>query len=370
MEREIRVVPVTDVEFRKDGDRLKFRGYAAVFDQLSEPLFGFREKVASGAFQNSIQNGDIRMLYNHNPDLLLARSKKGKGTLQLREDGHGLKVEADMAPTSYAQDLSVIMQRGDLDQMSFGFEMLREGWESESRDSEPVRTLKEVRLWDVSPVTFPAYPQTTAEVRAHVLALESRRAIPAHGSATSDSSWDGPANEARLTNDAGAATFRRAFAWADPEGDPDTKEAYRFIHHEISADGGVGPANIIACRTGIAVLNGARQGTTIPDADAAGVWRHLAGHMRAGGEEPPELNERSAALTLDEALFFLTTSVGLDEERAGKVLSSTNKQLIQDAIERLQKLVAVSEPDEEKNSLTLVAAKRQLELWKHRIVAA
>ncbi|MDI3341601.1 MAG: HK97 family phage prohead protease [Sphaerobacter sp.] len=114
-------------------------------------------------------------------------------------------------------------------------------------------------------------------------------AIPVHHTDTSDRPWDGPANEARLKLNQPASYYRQAYAWVDPEGDPETKAAYRFIHHEVDGDGNIGPANVRACITGIAVLNGGRGGTTIPDADREGVYRHLAAHLRDAGREPPEL---------------------------------------------------------------------------------
>src|SRR5512143_1815108 len=92
--------------------------------------------------------------------------------------------------------------------------------------------------------------------------VETRAAIASHSTATSTGAWDGPAAEARLPNDAGAATFRRVFAWVDPNGDSNTKAAYRFIHHETSSNGAVGAANVAACTTGIGVLNGGRGGST------------------------------------------------------------------------------------------------------------
>jgi len=116
-------------------------------------------------------------------------------------------------------------------------------------------------------------------------------AIPPHKTATSDGSWDGPANEARLRSGESRAYYARAFAWRDPEKDDSTKAAYKFIHHEVDGDGNPGPANITACRTGIAVLNGARGGTTIPDADRRGVYNHLASHLRDAGVEPPDLRD-------------------------------------------------------------------------------
>lgn len=115
-------------------------------------------------------------------------------------------------------------------------------------------------------------------------------AIKPHTTDTSTGSWDGPANEARLRSGESESYYHKAYAWQDPDGDPTTKAAYKFIHHEVDADGNPGAANIIACRTGIAVLNGARGGTTIPESDYQGVYNHLARHMRDAGEEPPELN--------------------------------------------------------------------------------
>lgn len=115
-------------------------------------------------------------------------------------------------------------------------------------------------------------------------------AIGVHHTATSEGAWDGPANEARLRADGSAAYYRSAFAWQDPEGDPATKAAYRFIHHEVGGDGRVGAANLRGASTGIGVLNGGRGGTTIPSGDVAGVYRHLAAHLRDGDREPPELD--------------------------------------------------------------------------------
>lgn len=128
------------------------------------------------------------------------------------------------------------------------------------------------------------------------------KAVGVHDTPTTDSAWDGPANETRVKTDQDEAYYRRIYAWQDPDGDVGTKTAWRFIHHEVDGDGNPGPANLRACSTGIGVLNGARGGTTIPDADKAGVYRHLAAHLRAGDMEPPELDGMSVeemAATLD-----------------------------------------------------------------------
>jgi HK97 family phage prohead protease len=145
-----------------EGGKKKIEGYAAVFNELSEDLGGFREKIALGAFSNSIRIDDVRGLWNHNADFPLGRTKAG--TLTLEEDKRGLRFVIDPPDTQYANDLLVSIERGDVDQMSFGFRTVKDHWEMEGDDV--VRTLIEVKLFDVSPVTYPAYPQTSAAVRS------------------------------------------------------------------------------------------------------------------------------------------------------------------------------------------------------------
>jgi len=130
-------------------------------------------------------------------------------------------------------------------------------------------------------------------------------AIGVHHTATSDAAWDGPANERRVRSGEGQAYYRRIYAWRDPDAAGDRKAHYRFIHHFVSADGAPGAASIVAARTGIGVLNGARGGTTIPDSDRRGVYNHLAAHLRDAGIEPPELR------SLDEVM---DGSVATEEE--------------------------------------------------------
>lgn len=129
-------------------------------------------------------------------------------------------------------------------------------------------------------------------------------AVAPHETATSEASWDGPANEARLPSPLTEAQARAAYAWIDTERLEDgelPKDACRFIHHEVSADGSVGAANLQACSSGIGVLNGGRGGTTIPDADVQGVYDHLAAHLRDADREAPPLTA-SASQTLTAAL--------------------------------------------------------------------
>jgi HK97 family phage prohead protease len=165
-ENERRVVAFDAIETRDNDDGgFTFEGHAAVFDELSENLGGFREKIERGAFRKVLKSDpDVRFLINHNADLVLARTHAG--TLKLSEDTKGLKVVADVAPVSYAHDLRVLLDRGDVSQMSFAFRVADDEWE-ENDDGVLIRTVREYsRLSDVSAVTYPAYPQTDASVRS------------------------------------------------------------------------------------------------------------------------------------------------------------------------------------------------------------
>ena len=140
-------------------------GYASVFDSWSEELGGnqpFRERVVKGAFEETIQNDDIRALFNHDPNYVLGRNKAG--TLTLEEDDKGLHVRIIPPDTQWAKDLLVSIKRGDITQMSFGFTVILDRWNYE--DNTDVRELLKVKLYDVSPVTFPAYTQTECGIRS------------------------------------------------------------------------------------------------------------------------------------------------------------------------------------------------------------
>ncbi len=164
-------------EFRIDGEpgKRKIVGYAAVFNKLSQNLGMFREKIRPGAFAKTIQESDIRALVDHMPEKIIGRTKNK--TLTLAEDEHGLRVEINPPATSYANDLVASIDRGDIDQMSFGFRTIKDEWD-ETDPKDLVRTLVEVKLFDVSPVTFPAYTQTSVSVRSKVEAMRNPRPEP------------------------------------------------------------------------------------------------------------------------------------------------------------------------------------------------
>jgi len=159
--KELRVVD----DISEDSAEPTIDGYASVFDSWSEELGGnqpFRERVVKGAFEQTIQEDDIRALFNHDPNYVLGRNKSG--TLTLEEDDKGLHVKIKPPNTQWAKDLLVSIKRGDITQMSFGFTVILDRWNYE--DGTDVRELLKVKLYDVSPVTFPAYTQTECGIRS------------------------------------------------------------------------------------------------------------------------------------------------------------------------------------------------------------
>jgi HK97 family phage prohead protease len=137
-------------------------GYASVFNSMSEDLGGFREIILPNAFSDVLDN-DVRALYNHDSNYLLARTTSG--TLELKEDEKGLYYRFEMPNTSYGNDMLELFRRGDLSQSSFGFTVEKDSWRME--DGQHVRYIERVgSLFDVSPVVFPAYNQASSGLRS------------------------------------------------------------------------------------------------------------------------------------------------------------------------------------------------------------
>jgi HK97 family phage prohead protease len=159
-EQEVRTNSV-DFEVRAEGDGMTFTGYASVFNSPSEDLGGFVEYVAPGAFRRSLQSrNEVKLLWNHDAGEPLA-SLRG-GTMSLVEDNRGLKVTAQLPNTSRGRDVAELLRTKVIDTMSFGFNVIRDSWSSDGK----TRTLESVRLFEVSVVSFAAYPATTAQVRS------------------------------------------------------------------------------------------------------------------------------------------------------------------------------------------------------------
>lgn len=155
---------VEPVEFRSDDGRLVAHGMAVVYNRLSKNLGGFVERAAPGATTKTIQEQDIVALANHDPNLLLGRL--GAGTLRLEEHrDEGLSYEVDLPDTTAGRDWAQLLERRDVIGSSYGFRAVEDEW-GETEDGFPLRTLKQVSIRDVGPVTFPAYTDTTSALRS------------------------------------------------------------------------------------------------------------------------------------------------------------------------------------------------------------
>lgn len=131
--------------------------------------------------------------------------------------------------------------------------------------------------------------QPVGEAAVLALAVQEMGAVGTHNTATSDGPWDAGVNEKRIDGPLTADKARAAYGWYDGGAVEDgelAKTAAKFLHHEISADGSVGAANLTACSAAIGALHGARGGSSIPEADRRGVYDHVAGHLRDAGQEP------------------------------------------------------------------------------------
>ena len=164
-DRELRVMAgAVRFERREDdapGSIGTLSGYAALFRSPSVDLGGFVEEIEPGAFKDTVGADDIRALVDHESHLILGRNRSG--TLELHEDETGLAMSIALPDTSMGRDIAVSVGRGDVFGCSFSFQTIEDDWHMV--DGMPRRTLKKVRLYDVGPVTFPAYPDTSVAVR-------------------------------------------------------------------------------------------------------------------------------------------------------------------------------------------------------------
>lgn len=166
----------TDFSTREDGEERFIEGYFAVFNSIYEIAPGMTESVAPGAFSRSLAN-DVRALTNHDTTLVLGRTKAH--TLELHEDEHGLWGRIQINPNDRdAMNLYERVKRGDVDQCSFGFQIVAE--ETDFRDDGSVHwTITDVELYEVSACTFPAYSETNISARSEQLADVKRRELDA-----------------------------------------------------------------------------------------------------------------------------------------------------------------------------------------------
>ena len=178
-EPEIRSFKASELRAVKEGDKSKLIGYAAVFNSPSDDLGGFIETIKPGAFTRALkEKQDVKCVFDHAwaGTLLLGRTRSG--TLKLWEDSHGLRFECDIPDTAGAKDVVTLIDRGDVYGCSFRFKVYTGGpnpgptWVFMGDGSPDVRTLHDVDLFDVGPVTDPAYPKTDVALRSRDEAQE------------------------------------------------------------------------------------------------------------------------------------------------------------------------------------------------------
>jgi len=168
-----------EIRAKTEAEGAQIDGTAAIYNHWSEDLGGFREMVEPGFFDDVLKS-DVRALWNHNDDLVLGRTKAG--TLTLEDTERGLNVHIRPPDTQMGRDAVTLIQRRDVTQMSFAFTVKAGGDEwTRNKDGSIKRVLKKggaARLYDVSPVTYPAYPQTSVHARSMVAELAGDGSMP------------------------------------------------------------------------------------------------------------------------------------------------------------------------------------------------
>jgi HK97 family phage prohead protease len=170
---------IDQVRALEDGGKRTIGGYAAVFNALSENMgwaIEVREQIKPGAFAESLSRDQQMAFWNHNVDFPIGSTKNK--SLRLSEDAHGLAFELDLPDTNIGRDVFANVRDGIVDSMSFGFQIMSENDEELTLASEPslpvIVTILRAKLIEVSPVVFPAYPQTEVESRARSEELSAR----------------------------------------------------------------------------------------------------------------------------------------------------------------------------------------------------
>lgn len=281
-----------------------------------------------------------------------------------------------MDTTAGRDTFATVKQLGPLGQWSYGYDA--PGAYVDNFGGRKARFLPKLLVHEVSPTLVGVGVNTrTLGTKAGATGQTGRTdvtgykaAIRPHETDVTATAWDGPGVVAAIPDDASVSDLRSVFAWIDPTGEPDVKGSYRFPHH----NGPGGPANVKACIAGIAVLNGARGGTSIPEADRQGVYEHLAAHLRDADREPPELrkgvgggmkfNEEAMVVMADLSAFLERASEVLAlRATKGKGLTPASVELIDwigDDLRRLQSLLTTSEDEAAQEFLRFVALQHRL----------
>lgn len=323
----------TGFEMRGDaGSGATLIGHAAVFDVETTIMGMFREKISPGAFKKTIKESDVRGLFNHDPNFVLGRNKAG--TLRLSEDKTGLAYEIDLPDTQAAKDLYTSIERGDISQSSFAFKIIKEVRtepDEDAGETMPLFDIKETRLYDVSPVTYPAYDETDVsahsendpvgygvaikrfaefcarpveEIRQFLeehcedtdrdellvrlwLPYEYRTIVPYQNLPLADKGdgWDGSAARSNVKEWAGGddwdpAKYRKAFCWYDAAA-PKLLGSYKFPIADVRGD------ELKVVPEGIYAAAQRLEGSDLSDSDKSGIRSHLKRYYKKMGEDSP-----------------------------------------------------------------------------------
>jgi HK97 family phage major capsid protein/HK97 family phage prohead protease len=272
------------VDRAKGGDGRTVTAYAAVFDSPAEVRDQdghYLEQIHRAAFDRSLQAraGKINVFYNHGKNLYGGASDRGSvpiGTpVEIATDARGLRTVTRYNKTPLAEEILEAIKAGSMRGMSFTGAFLRSDpagpYYARADGALTLVTRQEIALVEYGPTPIPTYDAAeVVGVRSGELEEGQQRA--------SDRPWDAGANVARLSNDAGAATYRRMFAILRPGADPDLKGSYALPHHEVSADGRVGEANLAGVRNALSRLP---QTQGLSEDARASAERHLRGHLPA-----------------------------------------------------------------------------------------
>ena len=167
------------IETRATDGAMVLRGYAALYNVETVIAGMFREEIAPGAFDEAVGRDDVRALFNHDPNYILGRTTAGNLRLSLDEVGLVYEIDID-AEDDVASRVYRLVQRGDISQSSFAFDVRGDEWTPGSASTLPLRRITRVALYDVSPVTYPAYAETSVSARDLPSASEAAAAVVAH----------------------------------------------------------------------------------------------------------------------------------------------------------------------------------------------
>jgi len=310
------------------------------------------------AFNNSIENNlPISVLHSHDPSQVIGKVLDAR--VVEMDDGTSklwnlMKFNLD---TQAGRDAFSNIKGQYIKEYSVGFNIPEKAMEFVREGAKTIRKILEVDWIEVSSVVKGASPNTgTLSAKQLELDIDAKRAIPYKATPTTDVAWNGPKTVASIPDDLAPAKMRAMFAYVDAEADPDAKGSYKFPHHMW--DGKVGDANIRACVSGIAALNGARGGTNIPDADRKGVYNHLAKHLNSADIEPPPLKSADEALSrrdeeeerrrrryqqYEDAITDEKIDDNLDDQRQEVADLGADHTRSADLTEALQQRIAVTE---------------------------